>query len=72
VNVTYDVRAGDGEDVVVALETLRRLQKLGSSEILFAQATALDHRPHGTVQNEDARLQGGLELVELLTPYGLI
>ncbi len=62
VNVLDDVRPGEGQKVVAAFEVLRMLGKERPTEIGLLERMALDHGPHGAVENQDPRAQKLLKL----------
>jgi hypothetical protein len=66
VHAANDVGPGQRQEVVVALEVVRMrgetricVQSARSAVVGFAEAVALDHRPHRTVEDEESALQEG-------------
>jgi hypothetical protein len=52
VNVLYEFRLGNVEEIVVAFE-VRRMVLEGTSISRFIQLETLDHRAHGAIQNRN-------------------
>ena len=52
VDLFDDLRPGDDQQVIVALEVGRMVSKPRSAEIGFLQLVFLDHRPHGAVDHQ--------------------
>ena len=52
-----DVGAGEGEQVVVALQVVRVAGEPRAPEIRLLEVCALDHRAHGAVEHGDARFE---------------
>ena len=61
VNVPDDVRLRQGEQVVVALEVVRKVGETFAAIVGFAELVGLDHRPHRAVQDEDALGEQGMQ-----------
>jgi hypothetical protein len=61
VDLANDLRPGQGQQVVVALEVVRPGLEALAAVVGLAQAVALDHGAHGTVDHQDAL---GRDLVE--------
>jgi len=59
------VRAHQRQQLVVALEILVVLGEALAAEIGLAQLVALDHRAHGTIQDQDALVQLADELAAM-------
>src|SRR5690606_17081921 len=60
VDISDNVGLGEAQQVVVATQVPVKISKAFAAIILLAQAVALDHRPHATIQDENALLQGFL------------
>jgi hypothetical protein len=58
----HDVRLGQAQQVVVALQVLRRILEPLSPEAGFIQRKGLDHGPHGAIEDDDAPAQQALKL----------
>ena len=56
-----DFRAGERQQIIVALEIARMIGKTLAAIISLLQVAPLDHRPHRTVKHEQALLQKGGE-----------
>ncbi len=70
VDLGNDVGTGKRQEVVVAAQIFGvRAQPL-TAEILLVQGIGLDHRPHGTVEDEDALRKRGVELSEAMLSIG--
>jgi hypothetical protein len=61
VDAADDVRPGEHQQVVVALEIMRVIGEARAAVIGFLQPVALDHRAHGAVEDEQALLEQGRE-----------
>jgi hypothetical protein len=53
-DVADQLRLRQREQVVVAAKLARPRAKALAPKILFGQARALDHRPHGAIEHQDA------------------
>ena len=49
-----DLRLGEGQKVVIALEVMRKIGKTRPAIIRLVELVALDHRAHGTIQHQNA------------------
>ena len=63
-----DVGAGEGEDVVVALQVLRVVPEALPAVVGLGQAVGLHHRPHRAVDDDDPLREQRLERVDTVSP----
>ncbi len=57
-DVADDLRLGDGQQIIVALEVARVVSKALAAIIRLLERIALDHGAHGAVEDQDALFQG--------------
>jgi len=57
VNGLNNVRLSQRQKIIVTLKAAAVIGKTRASKILLLELVGLDHRPHGTVQHQDALLQ---------------
>src|SRR6185295_5678205 len=57
-----DLRLRERQQIVVALDVVLMVLEAFAAIFGFAEVIGLDHRPHGAIEDEDARVQGGFEL----------
>jgi len=67
-NAGDDLRAGEHQQVVVALEVLRVVEEALAAVVRLAQLLLLDHRAHRAIQDQDAF---GEKLAEFGAAVGL-
>ena len=70
VDAADDVRLGEAEQVVVALEVALPVGEPLAAVVGLAEPLALDHRAHGAVHDEDPLGESGLQLVGGVGPQG--
>ena len=56
-----DLRAGEQQEIVVALQVMRVAGKTGAAIVRLLQLVALDHRAHGAIQNQNALFEQGFQ-----------
>ena len=64
-NLADHLRAGHAQQVVVALQGLRKLGEPLTTIIRLRQVITLDHGPHTTIQNQDALAQESRETLSI-------
>ena len=57
VDLVDDVRTGEDQQVVVALEVLRVVPEPFAAEVRLRELVTLDHRPHRAVEDQDPRTE---------------
>ncbi len=65
--VLHHVRAGQAEQVIVALQRLAVVGETFAAEVLFAEVQLLHHDAGGAVEHQDARLGGGVQSGDAVT-----
>ena len=63
-NLADDVRLRQDEQVIVAFQIVGVILEAIASVIRFVERKSLDHRAHRTIQNQDARLERGVKLLQ--------
>ncbi len=66
VNRADELRLGEHEQVVRALEVDRRVGEARAAEVGFTEPVALDHRPHRAVEDQDPAVEERAKLVGLV------
>ena len=61
-NPLDDVRAGEQQQIVIALQIVRVIGETLAPEIGFSQAVLLNHGAHGAIEHEDALAEVGQNL----------
>ena len=53
-DVAYKIRAGQAEEIIVAIELAGVAAEALSPEVILRERMRLDHRSHGAIEHEDA------------------
>jgi len=61
VDLADHIGSGEREELVVALDFARVVSKMVPTEICFRESIALEHRPHGSIEHQDALSQQLME-----------
>ncbi len=56
-NISYDGRPGNRQQIVIALEIMRPVGKPLAAIVIFAQLESLDHRAHRAIEQQDALVE---------------
>ena len=59
-----DVRLRQNEQIVVSLEVVRMVAEAFSPVIGLTELVALDHRAHRAIEDQDARFERGVKLLQ--------
>ncbi len=71
-NILDRLRLRERQEIVVSAQILAMILEAFAAEIAFREIMALDHRPHGAVENKDFFAREPVERVENFWAVSLI